>query len=135
MAIIHSNWERTFTYFIFLFYSFPLNKFKNPLLNIHIKSFSGASAGKNLPAMQETQEMQVWSLDWEDTLVKCTATHSSILAKKNPMDRGAWRAKVHWVTKSQTCLKWPRPHCSVMTKSSDQFFLFHRKKIFAYKIC
>ena len=33
------------------------------------------------------------------------ATHSSILACENPMDRGAWRAIVHGVTKSQTQLK------------------------------
>ena len=29
------------------------------------------------------------------------ATHSSILAWENPMDRGAWQATVHAVTKSQ----------------------------------
>ena len=27
-------------------------------------------------------------------------THSSVLARENPMDRGAWRATVHGVTKS-----------------------------------
>ena len=31
-------------------------------------------------------------------------THVSILAWENPMDRGAWWATVHGVTKSQTCL-------------------------------
>ena len=30
--------------------------------------------------MQETQEMGVQSLDWEDPLEKETATHSSLLA-------------------------------------------------------
>ena len=39
-----------------------------------------ASAVKNPPAMQETQEMRVWFLDWEDLLEKEMATHSSILA-------------------------------------------------------
>ena len=34
---------------------------------------------KNLPAMQETQEMQVRSLGREDPLEKEMATHSSIL--------------------------------------------------------
>ena len=34
---------------------------------------------KNLPAMQETQEMQVQSLDREDPLEKEMATHFSIL--------------------------------------------------------
>ena len=32
------------------------------------------------------------------------ATHPSFLAWKMPMDRGAWRATVHGVTKSQTRL-------------------------------
>ena len=35
---------------------------------------------KNLPAMQETQEMQVRSLAWEDPVEKEMATHFSILA-------------------------------------------------------
>ena len=33
------------------------------------------------------------------------ATHSSILAWRIPMDRGAWWATVHGVAKSQTQLK------------------------------
>ena len=32
------------------------------------------------------------------------ATHSSVLAWRNPMDRGAWWATVHGV--AETCLKW-----------------------------
>ena len=39
-----------------------------------------AWAVKNLPAMQETQEMQIRSLGWEDHLEEEIATHSSILA-------------------------------------------------------
>ena len=35
---------------------------------------------KNPPAMQETQEMRVGSLGWEDPLEKGMATRSSILA-------------------------------------------------------
>ena len=37
---------------------------------------------KNLPAMQETQEMQVRPLEWENPLEEEKATHSSILAWK-----------------------------------------------------
>ena len=40
--------------------------------------------------MQETKEMRVQSLDWEDPLEKGMATHSSILARENPMDRVTW---------------------------------------------
>ena len=43
-----------------------------------------AQAVKNLPAMQETQEMQVRSLGWEDPLEEEMATHSNILAWKIP---------------------------------------------------
>ena len=44
---------------------------------------------KNLPAMRETW---VPSLGWEDPLEEGMATHSSILAWRIPMDRGAWWA-------------------------------------------
>ena len=54
---------------------------------------------KNLSAMQETW---VQSLGQEDPLEEGMATHSSILAWRIPMDRGAWKAIPHRVTKSQT---------------------------------
>ena len=54
---------------------------------------------KNLPAMLETR---IQSLGQEDLLEKGRATHSSILAWRIPMDRGAWWAIVYWVTKSWT---------------------------------
>ena len=50
------------------------------------------------------QEKRARSLGLEDPLEKEMATHSSILAWKNPMDRGAWQAAVHGVTKSWTQL-------------------------------
>ena len=54
---------------------------------------------KNPPVVQETQ---VRSLGWEDLLEEGTATHSSILARRIPTDRGAWRAIVCGVTMSRT---------------------------------
>ena len=60
-----------------------------------------AQTVKNPPAMQKTW---VRSLGWEDPLEEGMATHSSILAWRIPMDRGAWWAAVHGVTKSQTRL-------------------------------
>ena len=54
---------------------------------------------KNLSAMLETW---VQSLGQEDPLEKGMATHSSILAWRIAMDRGAWRATVHGVTNKQT---------------------------------
>ena len=44
----------------------------------------------------------VQSLGWEDPLEESRAIHSSILAWRIPMDRGAWQATVHGVTESDT---------------------------------
>ena len=49
-------------------------------------------------------ETWVRSLGWEDPLEKGMATHSSILAWKIPMDRGAWQATIHAVAKGWTQL-------------------------------
>ena len=46
--------------------------------------FPSGSAVKNLPAMLETQEMQVQSLGQDNPLEEGTATYSSILAWKIP---------------------------------------------------
>ena len=53
----------------------------------------------NPPAIRETW---VPSLGGEDPLEEGMATHSSILARRIPMDRGAWRTVVHAVIESDT---------------------------------
>ena len=67
---------------------------------------------KNLTAMQEMQEMQIQSLDWEDPLEKEILTHSSILAWRIPhteepgglQSTGLQRVRHYWVTKHSTQL-------------------------------
>ena len=54
---------------------------------------------KNPPAMQETW---VHSLGWKDPLEEGMATHSSILAWRIPLDRGAWQTTAHGVPESDT---------------------------------
>ena len=49
-----------------------------------------AQTVKNSPAMRETW---VGSLCWEDPLEEGMATHSSVLARRIPKDRGGWRAR------------------------------------------
>ena len=59
---------------------------------------------KNLPGNAgDTRDMSR-SLGWEDPLEEEMAPYSSILAWRMPMDKGAWRATVHVVAKSQTQL-------------------------------
>ena len=52
---------------------------------------------KNPPAMQE---ILVQSMGWQDPIEDSMATHSSILAWRNPTDRVACQAAVHGVAKS-----------------------------------
>jgi len=59
----------------------------------------GKESIDNLPAMWETW---VQSLGWEDILEEGMATHSSILAWRIPIDRGAWWAVVHGFAKNRT---------------------------------
>ena len=56
---------------------------------------------ENLPAMWESW---VRSLGWEDPLEEGMAAHSSILARRIPLDRGVWRTAIRKVAKSQTQL-------------------------------
>ena len=58
-----------------------------------------AQTVKNPLAVQETW---VPSLGWDDPVEEGMATHSSILAWRIPMDRGAWWAAVRGVTRSRT---------------------------------
>ena len=51
--------------------------------------------------LQELQEMQLCSLGQEDPLEEEVATHSSVLAWRIPMDRGAWWTTVHGITMSR----------------------------------
>ena len=95
---------------------------------------------KNQPAMWE---IWVWSLGWEDPLEEGTATHSSIHVWRISTDRGAWRATVHGVAKSQTWLsEWPSTaqgtHC--IENSGHKPFLktfkilFYHFLIFSMKV-
>ena len=54
---------------------------RNQRLNCKHMGFTGGSAGKNLPAMQETW---VLSLGWENPMEKGNVTHSSIQAWRIP---------------------------------------------------
>ena len=88
--------------------SVPLG-YNHPLLYHHpLKSWASlvAQTVKNPPAMRQTWDR---SLGWEDPLEvgkdpleEGMATHSSILPRRIPMDRGAWQATVHRVAQSQT---------------------------------
>ena len=65
----------------------------------YLWAFLVAQLVKNLSEMQETP---VRLQGWEDPLEEGMATHSSILAWRIPLDRGAWQAAVHGVAKSRT---------------------------------
>ena len=67
------------------------------------------SGGASLVAQMVKNPLAMWetwvlSLGWDDRLEEGMATHFSILAWRIPMNRGAWRATIHGVAKSQTRL-------------------------------
>ena len=70
-----------------------------------LKGFSGVSAVKKPPAVQEQKEMQVPPLDQEEPLEQEMATHFQYSCLENPKDRGAWGTTVHGITKNQTQLE------------------------------
>ena len=72
------------------------------MLSRFVRASLVAQLIKNPPARWETW---VQSLGWEDPLEESMATHSSILAWRIPIERGAWWAAVHGVAKSQTKLR------------------------------
>ena len=70
--------------------------------------------------MQNMQETRVHSLDQKDPLEKKMATHSSILAWKNPLDRGAWWATVHGGGKASDMTE----HRQVLEEIIEGYILF-----------
>ena len=55
-------------------------------------------------------------------------THSSILARRIPMDKGVWRATVHGVAKSQTWPKWFSRHAWTVVSHSPLSMEFSRRE-------
>ena len=70
---------------------------------------------KNPPAMQETQEMWIWSLGWEDPLEEEMATHSSILAWKIPWTEEP--SKLQSLRSNMT--EWMSTYCMLICCSSS----------------
>ena len=68
---------------------------RNDSLDLDVCSLVAQSV-KNLSAMQETRDQ---FLGREDPLEKEMATHSSILAWRIPMDRGACQTTIHGVAR------------------------------------
>ena len=60
------------------------------------QGFPGGSDGKEFTCHEGDLDLIP---GWEDPLEEGMTTHSSILAWRIPMDRGAWRATVHGVAK------------------------------------
>ena len=72
------------------------------------RGFPGSSAGKE-------SACNAGDLGREDPLEEGMATHSSILAWRIPMDRGAWWATGHGVAESNTTERLSIPQHSIMS--------------------
>ena len=77
--------------------------------------FTGGSAVKNLPAMQETQETRFYP--WvERSPGGGHGNPVQFFCLEIPMERGAWQATAHRVAKSQTRLKQLNTHTHSIIK-------------------
>ena len=83
--------------------------------------FPGEASGKESNCQRRRHKMRVWSLGQEDPLVENMAAHSSILAWRILMDRGAWRATVHRAAKGRTRLK-------QLSKNNDSCMYYRRRQ-------
>ena len=79
------------------------NKLKSGICNT--VGFHGGSAVNNPPAMQELQETQVQIPGLGRSPGGRHGNSFQYCCLEKPMDRGAWRAVAHRVTKSWTGLK------------------------------
>ena len=69
---------------------------------------------------------QVWSLGQEDSPGVGNGNPLQYSCQENPMDRGAWPASVHRITKSWTWLKWlSTQHSTVTSKMICSFFTYY----------
>ena len=73
------------------------------LLYLKVWTSMGAQTVKNQPAMRETW---VRFLGWEEPWRRAWQPTPVFLPGESPMDRGAWRATVHGITKNQTQLSY-----------------------------
>ena len=100
-----SVWHLGFFYILAIVNKTPANtvvhvSFQISVLICFVQSFPCDSVGDELPVMKE---MQIQSLGQGDPLEEGMAIHFSILAWRI-LDRGAWWATVHGITKSRTRL-------------------------------
>ena len=68
------------------------------------EGFPDGTMVENPPAVQKTEVMRVRSLGWGRSPREGNGNPLQYSFPENPMDRGAWQATVHGVTKSQTRL-------------------------------
>ena len=103
---------------------------------ILILGFPGGSVVKNPPAVQETQEIQVWFLGWEDPLEEGTATHSSILAWRIPWTEEPGGLQSMGLQRSHTWLKRQSTHIYMLSIMHFIFYLFLVEiKLIYYIVC
>ena len=74
----------------------------------------GGTSGRN-PPVKAVDPRDAGSIPgWGRSSGGGMATHPSILAWRIPVDRGAWRATVHRVSRSWTWLKWLSRHACTL---------------------
>ena len=80
-----------------------------------IRGFPGDTVVKNLPAYAGDEDSIP---EWERSPSEGNGSPLQYSYMKNPMDRGAWQATVHGVTKNRTQRTNEQQHCPHLNKIS-----------------
>ena len=106
-TILSCSWTFTHSSMYVLTYIYFLN------LNVYIvdriedyEDLPGGASGKEHACQCRKHKRLGYSPELQRSLKEGMVTHSSILAWRIPVDRGAWCATVHRISKSRTQLKW-----------------------------
>ena len=111
--------------------------YKLPFIE-YLMGFPGGAVVKNPPAnAEDAKETWVWSQDAKETWVEKIpwrrAWHPlQYSCLENPMDRGAWRAAVQGVAKSETWLSTLSICCSLKLHKVSQLTLSNNLGLFVF---
>ena len=100
------------------------NRRKLRSLTQNTQTFPGGASGKE-PSCQGREHARHWYYSWVRKILWRRAWQSTpVFLPENPMDRGAWWATVHRVTKTWTQLKRLNTHAHKTLRNTQKIIMF-----------
>ena len=100
------------------------NRRKLRSLTQNTQTFPGGASGKESACRCRRYERQGFNPWVRKTPMRRTWQPTPVFLPENPMDRGAWWATVHRVTKTWTQLKWLNTHAHKTLRNTQKIIMF-----------